>query len=134
MTDPQTNTGPFGIPPGGPWFVNTLTGTIQRQSNPVLAEGLVTSQMWTGFATQAEAKAFASKGPAGTVKAHAPAPLKGLAAVGDFAQRLTQASTWKRIGEVLIGAALLIVGIAKLAAGTTAGKAAVNLGTKAALL
>lgn len=60
--------------------------------------------------------------------------LPGLSQVGDFFSRLTEKSTWIRIGEVLLGAALIIVSAAKLFAGTSAGKAAVSIGTKAAIL
>jgi hypothetical protein len=41
-------------------------------------------------------------------------PLAGIAAVGDFFQRLTQGSTWLRIGEVFLGLLFLAVGISKL--------------------
>lgn len=43
-----------------------------------------------------------------------PNPLSGIAAVGDFFQRLTQANTWIRIGEVILGIILLGVGIASM--------------------
>jgi hypothetical protein len=38
----------------------------------------------------------------------------GLAAVGDFFQRLTQASTWERVGEVVLGLLLIAVGVAHM--------------------
>lgn len=41
-------------------------------------------------------------------------PLTGLAAIGDFFQRLTQASTWIRVGEVLLGLILLAAGLARI--------------------
>lgn len=41
-------------------------------------------------------------------------PLSGIAAVGDFFSRLTQANAWIRIGEVLIGILLITVGIASI--------------------
>lgn len=43
-----------------------------------------------------------------------PNPLSGIAAVGDFFQRLTQASTWLRIFEIVIGVLLVGVGIASM--------------------
>ncbi len=43
-----------------------------------------------------------------------PNPLSGIAAVGDFFQKLTQASTWLRIFEIAIGILLLGVGIASM--------------------
>jgi hypothetical protein len=48
------------------------------------------------------------------VKSAVGSPLKGIEAVGDFFQRLTQASTWLRIFEVGIGIILVAVGIASL--------------------
>jgi len=108
-----SNTGAGGIPPGGPWFVNNASGTIQRQSNPILAEALAQSG-WTGFATQAEAKAFANNGPAGQVKKVANSAFSGINAVGDFANKLTQANTWLRIAEGLLGIVLIGVALAKL--------------------
>ena len=62
------------------------------------------------------------------------AGLTGLAAIGDFFQRLSQANTWIRVGEVLLGLALIIIGLAKLAEGTPLGHAALKAGKAAALL
>lgn len=108
-----SNTGPFGIPPGGPWFVNNASGTIQRQSNPVLAEGLAQSG-WTGFPTETLAKAFANNGIAGQAKKVAQSAYGGINAVGDFANKLTQANTWLRIAEGLLGIVLIGIALAKL--------------------
>lgn len=44
--------------------------------------------------------------------------LTGINAIGDFFQRLGQANTWIRVGEVVLGVALLSVGFAKIT-GTT---------------
>lgn len=43
-----------------------------------------------------------------------PNPLGGLAAIGDFFSRLTEASTWERIGQVALGLLLIAVGVAHL--------------------
>lgn len=40
--------------------------------------------------------------------------LSGVAAIGDFFQRLTQENTWIRVGEVTLGILLIISGIMKL--------------------
>lgn len=53
----------------------------------------------------------------GAVAAAIPNPFGGLAAIGDFFGRLTQANTWIRAGEILIGIVLLGVGFAR-ASGT----------------
>lgn len=63
-----------------------------------------------------------------------PNPLSGLESVSGFFSTLTQANTWIRVAEVLLGAALLIIGLAKLASGTEVGKAAKGIAMKAALL
>jgi hypothetical protein len=119
-----SNTGPLGIPPGGPWFVFGATGTIQRQSNPLLAAGLANSG-WVGFPTQALAKAFASKGVSGTGKQVAKDvnPLNGVAAIGDFFNRLTQPNTWVRVGEVAAGILLVYLGLNATMRGTPVGNA-----------
>jgi hypothetical protein len=61
-------------------------------------------------------------------------PLAGVAAIGDFFQRLTQAHTWVRIGEVVLGLALFVVGLAAVAGHTKAGKTATKIAAKAALI
>ena len=43
-----------------------------------------------------------------------PNPLSGISAIGDFFQRLTQASTWLRVFEIGIGILLVSVGIASM--------------------
>lgn len=51
-----------------------------------------------------------------TQKANQPPsnPLSGLAAIGDFFGRLTEGSTWVRVGEVVLGLILLAVGVARI--------------------
>ena len=96
---------------------------------------------WKGpFATEAQAKT------AQNPKQQSPNPvtdlttaarhsnLSGLAAIGDFFHRLTEASTWIRVGEVLLGLALITVGLAHIASGTAAGRAALKAGKAAAIL
>lgn len=39
-------------------------------------------------------------------------PLSGLAAIGDFFSRLTESSTWIRAAKILVGGAILLIGIA----------------------
>jgi hypothetical protein len=120
-----SNTGPLGVPPGGPWFVFGATGTIQRQSNPLAAIGLA-SAGWVGFPTQALAKAFASHDIAATTKHAAsdlPNPLTGVNAIGDFFNRLTEGNTWIRVGEVLAGVLLLYLGLNAAFRDTAGGRA-----------
>jgi len=57
------------------------------------------------------------------------APLTGINAIGDFFSRLTSAHTWIRIGEFIVGAALLAIGLNALLKQTTGvdvGKSAVK--------
>jgi len=41
-------------------------------------------------------------------------PLSGLAAIGDFFQRMTQAKFWERAGEIVLGIILISIGLARL--------------------
>lgn len=58
----------------------------------------------------------------------------GLADIGKFFHLLTEGSTWIRIAEAMLGLGLIIVGLAKLASGTAAGRAAARVGKAAAIL
>jgi hypothetical protein len=75
-----------------------------------------------------------NQSPGGAFSGPLKNPLTGLAAIGDFFQRLGQPATWIRVGEVLLGLALIVVGLAKLAEGTPVGNAALKAGKVAALL
>lgn len=61
-------------------------------------------------------------------------PLDWLSTIGDFFSRLGQANTWLRIGEFLLGGALIVVGVAHMASETPMGRAAAGLAKKAAIL
>lgn len=133
-----TNTGPLGIPAGGPWFVFPFSGTIQRQSNPLLAIGLAKAG-WLGFATQADAKAYASKQSVAAQTNSAVSSVGG--AVTDttnFLSRLADPAVWLRVAEVALGLVLIAVGVAKISstampAATKLAKNAAKLGEVAAL-
>ena len=58
----------------------------------------------------------------------------GLAAIGDFFARLAQGATWLRVAEVILGGALIIIALAKLASGTPVGQAAAKAGKAAMIL
>ena len=70
---------------------------------------------------------------ANSVAAAVSNPLDFLRNIGAFFDKLSEASTWLRIGEFLLGAALVVVGISKLASGTAAGRAAAKVAKAAAL-
>lgn len=40
--------------------------------------------------------------------------LSGLSAIGDFFSRLAQANTWVRVGKVVVGGLMLIIGVSKM--------------------
>ncbi len=82
---------------------------------------------------QAAASAWqGQQGPLGTGGGSISNPL---ASLGKFFGALGQASTWTRVAEVLIGAALIIVGLARLGGNSqivrTAGKVAATTGLAA---
>lgn len=98
----------------------------------VFAQGLAKAIAQAGGVV-AQVPGAAAKGAANAVSTLT-SPLSGIAAIGDFFQRLTQASTWIRAAEVLLGLGLIIVGLAELAKGTSVGRAAAKAGKAAALL
>jgi hypothetical protein len=127
----------------GCYWVNRSTGTIQRQCNPLLAFALGQAgfdgcnDMPAGLGgtpcpTFEAAKAYAQQTGHHPGQIPSPAnPLKGVAAVGDFFSRLTESSTWIRIGEFIGGGILVIVGLNALARGTPVGNAVQSVKTGA---
>jgi hypothetical protein len=113
------------LTPGGPYFVSP-SGTIQRQSNPIAAE-VLNSTGWTGFPTDAAAKAFASSldfNPATAAGKAAAAGIKSILPTG-----------WEnwvlRIGEIILGIMLIGIGVAKLTGAENAISKAVTIGALA---
>lgn len=131
--------------PGGSqwWFYNSRTGQVIEDTDWITAQGdklrvLAAPGIWHEYATNADmlAAIAANNWPApqylnSVAQNLANAPknvpgLTGLAAIGDFFSRLTQASTWLRVAEVAVGAILLVVALNK-ALGNPAGKAAATV-------
>ena len=129
---------PTNIHPGNDYYVNPISGTIQRQSNPLLAGGLSASG-WLGPYNWATAKAQVAGLKAGIGAATVPgmpvvgpgqgltgglgtgiSNLGGINAIGDFFNRLTQPNTWIRVGEVAAGLLLLYLGLSATMRGTEA--------------
>jgi hypothetical protein len=122
--------------PGNDYYVFPLTGTIQRQSNPLLAASLRGSG-WMGpynwTTAQAQVKGLKAGigaatpgglptvGPGGNI-ANPFSNLGGINAIGDFFNRLTQPNTWVRVGEVAAGLLLLYLGLSASMRGTEAQK------------
>lgn len=118
--------------PGNDYYAQPSTGTIQRQDNPFAVAALkavgfqgpftwdqaqsaignyqqATAGTPAGNATQAAKNTYHAAQAAASAN-----PLSGLAAIGDFFSRLSQANTWLRIGEGLLGIILIAVGLAKM--------------------
>jgi hypothetical protein len=129
---------PTATHPGSDYYVNSITHTIQRQSNPLLAAAL-TASGWSGPYPWTQAKMVASSpslpgipllpGSGGTGQGLntgggiSTPNIGGLAAVGDFFNRLTQANTWLRVGEVVAGLLLVYIGLNATMRNTAVGNA-----------
>lgn len=123
----------------GHWYYNTESGQLTQGNNILNAANNVFGGLgWhelniPGSASAAAAAAEArkefpaGKAPtsqglskavpqaiAGGVAQAAGASLTGLTALGDFASRLSQAHTWERVAEVLLGVVLIAVGLARM--------------------
>jgi hypothetical protein len=126
--------------PGNDYYVFPLTGTIQRQSNPLLANALKASG-WMGPYNWATAQAqvtglkagigaatpggLPTVGPGGNINpANAFSNLGGINAIGDFFNRLTEPNTWVRVGEVVAGILLVYLGLSATLRGTEVQKQA----------
>jgi hypothetical protein len=123
--------------PGNDYYVMPLTGTIQRQGNPLLAASLRATG-WMGPYNWATAKAqvaglkagigaatpggLPTVGPGGNIL-NPVTDLGGISAIGDFFNRLTEPNTWVRVGEVVAGLLLVYIGLNATMRDTAAGKA-----------
>jgi len=111
----------------GNYWVLPETGTIQRQTNPLLRAALYESG-WFGFATMAEAKQFAATNVASQAKQEVGQDVSGAVNteqdVNDFFHRITEAQTWTRVAEVALGGILLYAGVRALSQGTSTNVAA----------
>jgi hypothetical protein len=92
---------------------------------------------WQGPMTYAQAEQIAGTTPgplrsvnqaATNVADQVGTNITGVADIGDFFHRLTEGSTWVRVGEVALGGILLFVGVRALAHGS--GSPAVKSGTR----
>lgn len=96
--------------------------TIQSATKPVQGGNSQWGQIYTvagPYATKADAQKaigrFHGPPPGSTGAGGAPKNvLQGLAAIGDFFQRLTQANTWIRAGEILLGLVFFAAGLARI--------------------
>lgn len=118
--------------PGNDYYVNVLTGSIQRVSNPLLGASLKLTPGWEGPYDWPTAKAMVGDAKTGfsNLGASEVGPggglglvkndLGGIQAIGDFFNRLTQANTWLRVGEFAAGALLVYLGLSASMKGTAA--------------
>jgi hypothetical protein len=83
----------------GPYATQAQAEQQQAKDSQAQAAGTETSSGGTGTSSNPK------------TNVNVPSPLTGLAAIGDFFQRLTQASTWIRVAKVITGGMLLIVGL-----------------------
>lgn len=127
---------PVATHPGNDYWVNPVTDTIQRQSNRLLAyaAGYVLGP-FTWPEAQAQLAGLkhvgtgglsglpGSAGSAGQAIGSGAPNIAGVAAIGDFFNRLTQGNTWTRVGEVAAGLILLYLGLNATMKGTAAGNA-----------
>lgn len=115
---------------------NTMLRNLMLPVSPVLqgftnAGTNVLSVIGSGAA---QAGQFATASGAAVNSAVTSTPLDWLSTIGQFFSQLGQANTWLRIGEFLLGAALIVVGTAHLMSDTPMGRAAKSVAAKAAIL
>jgi hypothetical protein len=114
---------PAGLTPATPgdYYVNLLTGTIQQQTNPILAKALVVAGYAGPFGSIADAKAafnaasgaaaLGASGGLGAATAAGVTPGSAFAGFGGILAPLFQANLWLRVAEVAAGLILLAIGV-----------------------
>jgi hypothetical protein len=101
----------YGVGGGTPgqaagWKV--VTADNEKQKLAYLGQGYVA---W--FSDKASASQY-MQSEQSPVASGSPPALSGLAAIGDFFSRLTQANTWLRVAEGALGIILIAIGLARL--------------------
>jgi hypothetical protein len=94
----------------GPWWVFPASGTIQRQSNPILRDGLLASG-WAGFDTQEHARAFAQGNAISTGKGDIKAVTGSWGFVKAFLEHLADGKMWRSLGWLALGVLLIAMGL-----------------------
>lgn len=105
-----------GASPVKDWWLNPVDGTIFHGT-----EGEMKSP-WMAFSSEADAKAYLKAhppkpgidNPAGAIGSAVSGVGDAFAAVGNFLSKLTEPLFWLRIAEVVIGAAMVIIGMGKM--------------------
>lgn len=102
-TFPQWGAGGGNAGSAAGWNVKEATNALQKQA-------LIQQGYYNWFVSESAAKTFISSESSAYGSGQAPG-LTGLAAIGDFFARLTEASTWIRVGEFVGGGLILYVGL-----------------------
>lgn len=115
---------------GGDYYANPITGTIQQQHNHLLADGMKLAGWGGPFPSLAAAHTWLDSQAAQKLKSAAGqaghdtiAPVEGttqaLAKIGGFFESLTEASTWRSVGWIVVGIILIISGLSLWIRGAT---------------
>lgn len=108
------------------WLVNQITrpggprGPQQTNYVVIQSAGRPINAISGPYATKTDAlnarnnANAAGNSPLSGATAIAESKFSGLSAIGDFANKLTQANTWLRIAEALLGIVLIGVALAKI--------------------
>jgi hypothetical protein len=107
---PQYGAG--GGSPGSSAGWKVVTANSDAQKMQFASQGIL---VW--FSKKADAQAFIAA-QSNSLSSPDPAGLGGIADIGDFFHRLTEKSTWTRVGEVALGGILLYAGVRALANGS----------------
>jgi hypothetical protein len=112
------------------WFVNTMTHTVSMVTSPetkAAAEAVSWPATLIFFTSQAAADNYLKANGGGGDISNSPVTkvandgtdaaikaVKGTASLTDFLGSLQNANTWIRVAKVVVGASLLIIGIAHM--------------------
>jgi hypothetical protein len=129
-----------------PWLYNTHTGDVEHQNeaewlldepeaslvglvnlnipdSDTTAQAVAAAQAYVkahGGTTPTTSTAQANANANSTVESGITNAIPGLAQLGDFFSALSQKNTWIRVGKVLIGATLIIVGLSHMTGASNA--------------
>jgi hypothetical protein len=105
----------YGVGGGTPgnsagWNIKVANNAAEKMS--LAGQGYL---IW--FTTRSAAQNFVSSESSTFGSGNPPNPLAGVADIGDFFHRLTEGSTWTRVGEVILGGILIYAGVRALSSG-----------------
>jgi hypothetical protein len=130
MVTPSSGYPEYGVGGGTPgsaagWKIVTANDAQQKMT--YASQGYLA---W--FTSLSAAQNFVSSESSLAGSGNVPNPanlIPGLTDIGDFFHRLTESSTWTRVGEVALGGILIYAGIRALASGSTVSKGVRNAGS-----